>query len=300
MEVKVTKCQNGHYYDSNKHPVCPHCGATSILAGIETVEQAKKKGIQLFKKKGQEETSIKPKSKYTMPEQGKVETEQELKVEDLVCTDSSQVVMVEDVVTEGVFMDEAEQLLIEDEVTEAFFNAVTKSEDAVEWDEEVSVEQHTKTLVEEIENVKADNDGKTMGFFSLNTEKKQESNSWQKELQEPAVGWLVCIAGKYLGTEFRIVAGRNSIGRKESNYICLDGEESVSREKHAWLIYEPRKRDFFLQPGESSGLTYVNDEPLLEVRRLQHSDIIEFGDAKFIFIPLCGEKFSWNDYIVKE
>jgi predicted nucleic acid-binding Zn-ribbon protein len=51
MEVRVTKCKNRHYYDANKHPVCPHCGSASILEGSETEQPEKKKGIQLFKKK---------------------------------------------------------------------------------------------------------------------------------------------------------------------------------------------------------------------------------------------------------
>ena len=51
MEVRVTKCQNGHYYDANKHPVCPHCGSSSILEGIAMEQPKTKKGMQLFKKK---------------------------------------------------------------------------------------------------------------------------------------------------------------------------------------------------------------------------------------------------------
>ena len=138
----------------------------------------------------------------------------------------------------------------------------------------------------------------------MQTKETDEINKVQEPLasivQEPVAGWLVCIGGKQLGKDFKIVTGRNSVGRNSSNYIHLENEESVSREKHAWIFYEPRKRQFYVQPGESSGLTYVNDDTVLESRQLKHGDILEFGDTKFIFIPLCSDGFTWNDYITKE
>ena len=304
MEVRVTKCKNGHYYDANKHPICPHCGSASILEGIATEQPEKKKGMQLFKKKKTEVPMCDATKQKDMKMDLVEEVEQhELELEDVVCTDSSQVVMVEDVVTEGMFMEDAYQP-IEDEVTEAFFN--DDVEDVVCHEEPIQNEiiKPFKSLVEEIEGVKADNNAKTIGFFAMQTKETDEINKVQEPLasivQEPVAGWLVCIGGKQLGKDFKIVTGRNSVGRNSSNYIHLENEESVSREKHAWIIYEPRKRQFYVQPGESSGLTYVNDDTVLESRQLKHGDILEFGETKFIFIPLCCDNFTWNDYITKE
>lgn len=304
MEVRVTKCKNGHYYDSNKHPVCPHCGSTSILEGIVSEPTDKKKGMPLFKKK-KSEIPV-----YDTPTKKEVESElvrkmvqPELEVEDVVCTDSSQVVMVEDVVTEGMFMDDSCQLT-DDEVTEAFFQDDFDDIEFIEEPKPNETEYLSKSLVDEIESVKADNNAKTIGFFSINTKEIDEPRCEKKtstdNVTEPVAGWLVCIGGKHLGKDFKIVTGRNSVGRNSSNYIHLENEESVSREKHAWIIYEPRKRQFFVQPGESSGLTYVNDDTVLESRQLNQGDILEFGDTKFIFMPLCCDNFSWNDYITKE
>lgn len=117
---------------------------------------------------------------------------------------------------------------------------------------------------------------------------------------DPVVGWLVCIRGKHFGESFNIAAGKNSIGRSANNHIVLWKDNSVSREKHAMVIYEPKKRNFYVQPGDSSGLTYLNDEYITESKRLASGDIVELGDCQFIFIPLCGEKFTWEDYISKE
>jgi hypothetical protein len=43
--------------------------------------------------------------------------------------------------------------------------------------------------------------------------------------------------------------------------------------------------------------TYLNDENIFDAKILCSGDTLEFGDTKFRFIPLCGEDFSWNDYI---
>ena len=74
----------------------------------------------------------------------------------------------------------------------------------------------------------------------------------------------------------------------------------MSREKHAMVIYEPKKRNFYIQPGDSSGLTYLNDDYITESKRLAAKDILEIGDCQFVFVPLCGDDFSWEDYISKE
>ena len=304
MEVRVTKCQNGHYYDANKHPVCPHCGSASILEGIATEQPEKKKGMQLFKKK-KADVPMHDATKHKEMKMDFVEEveQHELEVEDVVCTDSSQVVMVEDVVTEGMFLEDAYQPM-EDEVTEAFFNEAVEEMECHAEPEQKQTYKESKSLAEEIESVKADSNAKTVGFFAINTKETDDLNNEQKvktnTVAEPVTGWLVCIGGKHLGKDFKIVTGRNSVGRNSSNYIHLENEESVSREKHAWIIYEPRKRQFYVQPGESSGLTYVNDDTVLESRQLKHGDILEFGDTKFIFIPLCCDNFTWNDYITKE
>lgn len=314
MEVKVTKCQNGHYFDLNKHEVCPHCGAPEFT--VNDV-QPKKSGFALFKKKGKIE-EVSPKSKSFSSESGT-----DFKVEEVTPTNSQQAFVVEDVVTEGKFSTEEESPVIEDFATEGFFcendNSVIADVSTPKGspfidappvsDDEITAGffsetpiSNTKpvstdtTLLEEIKNVTADNDVKTIGIFSINN---NASNSPQG-IDNPVVGWIVCVCGKHLGTDFKILAGKNSIGRNTTNNISLEGEESVSREKHAWIIYEPRKREFFIKPGESSGLTYLNDENIFDAQKLKTGDILEFGNSKFIFIPLCGEKFSWSDYIGKE
>lgn len=117
---------------------------------------------------------------------------------------------------------------------------------------------------------------------------------------EPVVGWLVCISGENAGEDFALKSGRNFIGRSASMDIVLAGDKSVSREKHAILLYEPRKREFLAQPGDSRELFYVNDEVVLNTEKLNAYDKLLIGNTELLFIPFCGEKFAWEDVEEKE
>ena len=59
---------------------------------------------------------------------------------------------------------------------------------------------------------------------------------------EPVVGWLVCIRGAYRGESFRLKSGRNFIGRAANMDIVLGADQSVSRLRHAAVVYDPRSR----------------------------------------------------------
>lgn len=141
------------------------------------------------------------------------------------------------------------------------------------------------------------NDPVTLGRFAMKLSSSSNNNGTEYVIQsEPVVGWIVCIEGNEFGKPFQIVSGKNSIGRHKENSIVIN-DKSVSREKHAFIIYEPKKRNFYVQPGEGSQLTYLNDENIMEAKPLKKNDIIEIGSGKYIFIPLCSEEFSWEDYI---
>ncbi len=118
--------------------------------------------------------------------------------------------------------------------------------------------------------------------------------------EEPVVGWLVCVRGEYFGMGFPIKTGKNMIGRSSRMDIALTKEVSVSRDRHAILIYEPKKKQFFIQPGEGNGLTYVNEDLLMVPQEIHDYDVIQIGNVAFALRTLCGEKFSWETYIESE
>jgi hypothetical protein len=118
---------------------------------------------------------------------------------------------------------------------------------------------------------------------------------------EPVVGWLVCIGGATLGVSYQLKSGKNFIGRSEAeNDIVIKNDMSVSRVKHAIIVYDPKSKRFLAQPGLSSELFYLNDEVVLQAAPMEARDILQIGETKLMFIPLCGPEFTWEDYIEKE
>ncbi|MEK3734048.1 MULTISPECIES: FHA domain-containing protein [Paenibacillus] len=111
----------------------------------------------------------------------------------------------------------------------------------------------------------------------------------------PVTGWLVCIEGAQVGQDYRIMAEKNFIGRAEEMQIRILGDNTVSRRNHAVVVYDPKKRNFFLLPGDASGLAYHNNEAVYSPVELNAYDMIQLGRSKFIFIPLCGPHFEWDN-----
>lgn len=113
---------------------------------------------------------------------------------------------------------------------------------------------------------------------------------------EPVTGWLVCIEGVDFGRSFTLKSGKNFVGRAAGMDVELHGDNSVSREKHAILLYEPRRREFIAQAGESRELFYLNDEVVLNPVRMKQHDILTIGNTRLMFFPCCSDHFSWDDY----
>lgn len=116
----------------------------------------------------------------------------------------------------------------------------------------------------------------------------------------PPVGWLVGVAGPYWGKSFECKTGRNRVGRNPEMEIVLSEDSTVSRDSFAILIYEPRWRKFYIDSGNHTGIIYLNDEPLFSHAELNAYDKLCLGQSTFVLIPLCGERFTWDDYLNKE
>ena len=112
---------------------------------------------------------------------------------------------------------------------------------------------------------------------------------------DPAVGFLVCISGPHRGADYKLISGRNFIGRAAAMDVSLADDDTVSRESHALVTYDAKHNQFSLSPGQGRGITYCNDEQVEMVRPLKAYEIIEVGKSRLIFVPLCGEKFRWDE-----
>lgn len=115
-------------------------------------------------------------------------------------------------------------------------------------------------------------------------------------MSDPVVGWLVVVEGEGQGEYLKLGYGMNSIGRSDTDRISLNfGDNSISRERHAVLTYDSRKRTYYLQQGEGKTLTYVDDEPVLQPTSIQSGCVIDLGETKLMFIALCSSSFDWQD-----
>ncbi len=111
---------------------------------------------------------------------------------------------------------------------------------------------------------------------------------------EPVVGWLVVASGPWRGRDFRLLAGRTSIGRDAAMDVALTADPRVSRERHALVTYDPRANQYRLVPGDGSGLVYLNGQAVDVPTTLAPHDRIEVGETTLVFVPLCGDAFRWT------
>lgn len=138
-------------------------------------------------------------------------------------------------------------------------------------------------LKKEITDVKETEDGSqaTIGYFGA-------------VATEPVVGWLVAIEGSNFGEDFKLKSGRNFIGRSVEMDVALTGDSSISRDKHAIILYEPKGNVFLVQPGDAKELFYLNDKVVLTATEINAYDVISLGGTKLLFIPCCSDKFNWD------
>ncbi|WP_124068053.1 FHA domain-containing protein [Clostridium sp. E02] len=116
----------------------------------------------------------------------------------------------------------------------------------------------------------------------------------QEEIN-PVCGWIVCISGARVGMDYKIHSGKNFVGRGDEMDIQILGDNDINRKNHTIIVYDQKKRNMVILPGDAAGLAYLNEEAIYVPTELKPYDVIELGKSRFLFIPLCGENFEWND-----
>ena len=115
-------------------------------------------------------------------------------------------------------------------------------------------------------------------------------------MDDPVVGWLAIVEGPGKGNAMQLGYGSNAIGRGETARVNLDfGDDQISRGGHAIVTYDPRGKKFYVQHGGGTNLTYLDDQPVLIPIELPALSHISIGNTVLRFVPLCGEKFDWQD-----
>ncbi len=113
---------------------------------------------------------------------------------------------------------------------------------------------------------------------------------------QPVVGWLVVTSGPGRGAAVGLSAGMNGVGRGPENSAQVDfGDDTISREAHAFVTYDNETRLFHLSHGGKTNLVRLNNAPVLAVETLSHGDTIRIGATGLRFVALCGPDFDWAD-----
>ena len=97
------------------------------------------------------------------------------------------------------------------------------------------------------------------------------------------------------GTEVSVVSGKNFVGRADDMDIQILGDNGISRRNHAVLVFDSKKKETVLLPGDANGLVYLNENAVYTPMSLKPYDKIELGKSVFVFIPFCGQNFMWGD-----
>ena len=105
---------------------------------------------------------------------------------------------------------------------------------------------------------------------------------------EPVVGWLVCVEGPMRGNDYRLHAGYNYIGR-ELGDVRISGDQQISRQNHAMVAFDDADGIYYAGPSAGRNLLKVNGKTVLNAVELNL-----IGTTKLMFVPLCGEHFSWK------
>lgn len=77
--------------------------------------------------------------------------------------------------------------------------------------------------------------------------------------------------------------------------VSLPDDDTVSRESHALVSYDAKHNRFTISPGQGRGITYCNDEQVEVAQPLHAYDIVEVGKSCLLFLPLCCERFRWEN-----
>lgn len=276
--MKITRCAGAeaHFFDGDKYTTCPVCGAGAASNGTPTPAPSPVTNVTNAKETAQEANPKKEKKSHWWDKKKDDKETNATVAIDSANEDSSTVMLGNDASSDTPVQEMPPKPVLELSLEDLTPKTGTISK-------LIPQEPQGPT---DAERRKSYDSAKTVGIYS------QDSG-------EPVVGWLVCIKGESFGESFNLKAGKNSIGRGAGMDVMLAQERTVSRDKHAVLTYEPKKRIFLIQPGDGNGLVYLNDDLLMSFSEIKNGDVIQLGEALFRFVPLCGEAFSWDDYITE-
>ncbi len=264
--MKLARCNNGHFYDGDIYQVCPHCSGRNNGNEQSDNKEAERpnKTRSIFNIKSFSDRKDK---KEIEEKRGTLQSDN---------LEGSSLQLEVDKLNRTVRFDSAQNEIEEKET------------------DTVPVENERK----ELEKIYS-REEEVIYHEPISDNSKTVSISGRKDdAKEPVVGWLVGLNGEVYGEGFPLYSGMNFIGRELDMDICIRGDRSVSRNKHAVVVFDPKSRKFMVKPGESKSLFYLNGEVVLETMVIENGCILTVGETKMRFVALCGDDFSWNGEMI--
>lgn len=112
--------------------------------------------------------------------------------------------------------------------------------------------------------------------------------------KRPNDACLIVIYGDDLGRKYNLVGRELSIGRSDSNDICVP-QDSVSRE-HALVAFDDRGVQ--LTDNDSTNGTFVNDKRIQQIQ-LRDGDLVKIGRSIFKFLSGDNIERSYHEEIFR-
>ena len=264
--MKKVLCEKNHYYDADRYDTCPHCACARAF--LEKTAQQPQSGAPPL------EAGTEAEAYWSM---------EQLRGRRAVQSEAAAYEGPAEAASDAPVM-RTMAMLEPERIAEPFFPAEPTAEPLPAEPERTL--PRTEIQEDRTDAPAPSDDGRTHVLYT--------------DAQcgiEPVVGCLVCVKGAQQGASFPLIGGRNRIGRAADMDIVLSSDQEISRNTHCVITFDPASEAFYLQSGESRGLTYLNGELLLAPQPLKAHDLIRAGATTLLFMPLCGAQFHWRDYL---
>ena len=113
------------------------------------------------------------------------------------------------------------------------------------------------------------------------------------------VGWLVIIEGPGTGASVTLGYGKNILCgamTDQTGRVAIDfGDADIDPAEAAIVTFDHLNGRFFITDGRGGMPSYVNRDVLLAPKELHARDELRIGGTVMLFVPFCGEAFSWEE-----
>ena len=198
--MNLCRCENGHFYDKEKYPTCPHCKGGSA--------SDEKRTVSWWDKNGSDGATV---PVDNIPDKPSISVQQKENPFEKEGVGSQPAVQQIPFNTPP-----AVRGFSANDITIGGDNGDTPT---VPWDPNQSGD---------------DDDGYTKGYFddAFKDMTKESANRQTvpgvqtpaphvNKVSTPCVGWLVALGGEHIGTDFRLKVGKNFIGRSPKMDLSL-------------------------------------------------------------------------------